>query len=353
VRHEFGRAGPWALGVEEELFFVDAGTLDAAPGFTRVIGEGDDRVKAEFFESLVEVATPVLPGAAAVLDELDRMRSELAVRAAENGLRIYAAGSHPLAIGREQAIVPLPRYEQMLASVGKSMWQQLVCGLHVHVSIPDGETALRAYEAVVPWLPVLLSLSANSPLAEGVDTGRRSVRAERLLQMPTGGTPPVLGSWDDWGAATAGDPTRRHWDAWLRPEYGTLEVRVMDMQTDVRRSAGFAAIVRALLLTVSGTVNASARKERLRRNFTVPGTVNEPYDRTLYARRREEASRLPPEPPEVEALAALVEPVLDGDDLELARLVLDGRPEAERQREVAAADGIAAVARDVAGRTLG
>jgi carboxylate-amine ligase len=331
--HRFGEAEPGTLGVEEELFFVDSGTLDAAPGFSQVVGEGSERIKAEVFESLVELASPVLPDAPAVLAELARMRAEIAGRAANHGLRIYAAGAHPLASDDDQQIVPLPRYEQMAASLGDVLRRQLVCGLHVHVSVPDPNTALRAFEAVLPWLPVLLALSANSPLAECGDTGRRSERAERLLLMPTGGAPPVLRGWDDWRTATGRDSTRRHWDAWPRPEYGTLEVRVMDMQTDVRRSAGFAAIVRALVLTVPGEV--------------------ETYDRELYARRREAASRLPPDPAEVEALAARVEPALSGEELELAHLVLEGRPEAERQLELAAADGLAAVIEDVAGRTLG
>ena len=332
-RHRFGEAEPGTLGVEEELFFVDPGTLDVAAGFSQVVGEGDARVKAEVFESLVELATPVLPDAPAVLGVLAGMRAEIAGRAATHGLQVYAAGAHPLASGDDQQIVPLPRYEQLAGSFGDALRRQLVCGLHVHVSVPDPDSALRAFESVVPWLPVLLALSANSPLADGGDTGRRSERAERLLLLPTGGTPPVLPSWDDWSAATGGDSTRRHWDVWPRPEYGTLEVRVMDMQTDVRRSAGFAAIMRALVSTVPGTV--------------------ETYDREHYARRREAASRLPPEPADVEALAALVEPALSGDELELANLVLDGRPEAERQLVVAAAGGLAAVTEDVADRTLG
>jgi carboxylate-amine ligase len=330
--HRFGRAAAGTLGVEEELFFVDAETLDVRGGFSRVVGDGDERTKAELFESLVELATPVLPAAATVLAELTRMRAEIAGRAAACGLGVYAAGAHPTASGDEQEIVPLARYERMAAELGDVLRSQLVCGLHVHVSVPDPDTALRAFESVVPRLPVLLALSANSPFADGADTGRRSDRAERLLLMPSGGTPPVLRTWDDWRSATGGDSTRRHWDAWPRPEYGTLEVRVMDMQTDVRRSAGFAAIVRALVSTVPGTV--------------------EKYDRELYARRREEASRLPPDPAEIEALAAAVEPMLEGEDLELARLVLEDRPEAERQHEVAAAGGLAAVARDVARRTL-
>jgi carboxylate-amine ligase len=348
----FGRAAPGTLGVEEELFFVDAETLDVRPGFSRVVGEPGERVKAEVFESLAELATPVLPDALAVLDELARMRSALDRRAAAHGLRLYAAGSHPFAAGLDQEVVPLPRYEQLIASIGDAMWQQLVCGLHVHVSVPDAAAALRSFEDVVAWLPVLLALSANSPFAECGDTGRRSERAERLLRMPTGGTPPVLRSWDDWRAATGSDSTRRHWDAWPRPEYGTLEVRVMDMQTDVRRSAGFAAIVRALVLTVPGTVKTNPGKERGRRDFTVPGTVKT-YDRELYAHRRDAASRLPPDPAEVEALSARVEPVLAGEELELARLVLHGRPEVERQLEVAAAAGLPAVTQDVAERTLG
>jgi carboxylate-amine ligase len=332
----FGRAEPWTLGVEEELFFVDAETLDVRSGYSLVVGEADERVKPEFFESLVEVTTPVLPDAASVHAELARLRAEIDTRAALHGLRIYAAGSHPLAVGADQEIVPLPRYEQLFASVGKPMWQQLVCGLHVHVSIPDQGTALLAYEAVVPWLPVLLALSANSPFAGSEATGRRSDRAERLLLLPTGGTPPVLSGWDDWHAATGSDSTRRHWDAWLRPEYGTLEVRVTDMQTDVRRSAGFAAIVRALARTAPTTVERP-----------------EPYDRALYASRREQATRLPPDPAEVETLTRTIDAVLEAEERELARLVLDGRPEAERQLEVAAVGGIAAVPPDVVARTLG
>ncbi len=312
------------VGVEEELFFVDAETLEVAPGFSRVVGEGDERVKAELFESLVELATPALPDASAVLEELRRMRAAIAERAAAHGLRIYAAGAHPLARGADQVIVPRPRYRKLAKSFGDAVWQQLVCGLHVHVSVPDEDTALRAFEWVVPWLPTLLALSANSPFAEGADTGFRSERAQRLLLLPTGGTPPVLRSWDDWRAAPD-----RHFDAWPRPEYGTLEVRVMDMQTDVRRTAGFAAIVRALLLTV-------------------PGTVKTPYDRELYAIRRDAASRIPPDPEEVEALASVVDVALHGEERELAHLVLEGRPEAERQLEL----GIAATLEDVAARTV-
>ena len=102
--------------------------------------------------------------------------------------------------------------------------------------MPDPETCLRAFEGIVPRLPALLAASANSPYWRGEPSGFRSIRSQLLLEMPTGGTPPVLRGWDDWQAASRGDNTRRHWDAWPRPEHGTLEVRVLDQPTSVRRS---------------------------------------------------------------------------------------------------------------------
>ena len=312
---------------------VRATTLRTAPAFTQVVGESHAGLKAELFECLAELVTPVVAGAGEVLAELRRLRLEVASLARPHGVLVHAAGSHALARGAGQPIVPVRRYELLAAQLGPRVYRQLVCGLHVHVSVPDPETCLDAFEAVVPWLPVLLALSANSPFAGGKNTSRRSERARRLLEMPTGGTPPVLATWDDWAAANQGDANRRHWDAWPRPEYGTLEVRVMDMQTDVRRSAGFAAIAQALVTR------------------PVPRR-SEPYDRELYERRRAEAGVAPPDPGEVAALAALVGPVLEGEARELADLVLHGRPEAERQLEVAAAHGIPAVPRDIVDRSL-
>jgi carboxylate-amine ligase len=184
--------------------------------------------------------------------------------------------------------------------------------------MPDGDTALRAFEGVIPWLPVLLALSANSPHAEREATGLRSTRADRLLEMPTGGTPPLLPDWAAWETATAGDDTRRHWDAWPRPEHGTLEVRIMDQQTDVRRSAACAGLVRELVMAVADNEHA-------------------PYDRELYARRRADAARIPADPTDVAALRTIVGP----------SVIFDDPPEAERQLKL----GPEAALRELASRS--
>lgn len=226
---------------------VDAETLEPArDGFSRVFGEATERIKPELFESFVEITTLVVETPEEAEAELRTLRQEVAERAAEHGLAVLATGSHPTARGLVP-LVPVERYQRMKAELGPQLNRQQVCGLHVHVSVPDPDTCLRAFEGVVPRLPALLADSANSPFWEGAYSGWRSIRSRILLEMPTGGTPPVLRSWDDWQKASRNDSTRRHWDAWPRPEYGTLEVRVMDQPTSLRRTGELTARVQRLV----------------------------------------------------------------------------------------------------------
>jgi glutamate---cysteine ligase / carboxylate-amine ligase len=268
----FGAAPPWSLGVEEELMLVDAETLEPArDGFSRVFGEATERIKPELFESFVEITTTVVETPEEVGTELRALRNEAAERATEHGLAVLATASHPTARGRVP-IVPVERYRRMKAKLGPNLCRQLVCGLHVHVSVPDPDTCLRAFEGVVPRLPALLAASANSPYWDRSFSGWRSIRSQILLEMPTGGTPPVLRNWGDWRAASRDDSTRRHWDAWPRPEYGTLEVRVMDQPTSLRRTTELAADVQRL-------VREAADSD------------GEPFDRSEYEAARERAGR--------------------------------------------------------------
>jgi carboxylate-amine ligase len=296
----FGAAPPWSLGVEEELMLVDAETLEPArDGFSRVFGEATERIKPELFESFVEITTPVVETAEEAESELRALRHEVAERAAGHGLAVIATGSHPTARGRVP-LVPVERYWRLKAQLGPQLYRQQVCGLHVHVSIPDPDTCLRAFEGVVPRLPPLLAASANSPFWDGTESGWRSIRSQILLEMPTGGTPPLLRGWHDWEAATRGDSKRRHWDAWPRPEYGSLEVRVLDQPTSLLRTSELAADVQRLVREAAET-------------------DGRPFDRAEYAARRDAAGR-------------------DG-----------GGPEAERQLEL----GPEAAVREIAARTLG
>jgi glutamate---cysteine ligase / carboxylate-amine ligase len=303
----------FAIGVEEELFLVGAETLEAAPLFSRVVPEPGERMKPELFECIVEITTPPCRDADEVLASLVALRSEVAERAARHGARILAAGTHPTARGEGQPIVPTPRYRELAAKLGDGVSRQLVCGLHVHVDVGDRNLGSGVFRGLVRWLPSILALSVNSPYTEGRDSGLASVRAGRLAELPTGGAPPLDLPDDDR------DYTRVHWD--LRPNYrfGTLEVRIADQQTDVRRSAAFAGLIQALVVWEAGQ-------------------RPEPCDLDRYREQREAAAAGRLDPSELLEFASRF-PWAE---------TLAAPPEAERQRAI----GLPGAVRDLADRSL-
>jgi carboxylate-amine ligase len=317
--------------VEEELMLVDPDSLELTSGVSRILPERTERLKTELFECVVETTTPVCESADEVLESLRGLRAEVMRRAGKHRLRVLATGSHPFSRGSDQEIVPEDRYRVMKAELGSAVYRQIVCGLHVHVGMPDPETCLRGFEGVLRWLPELLSIAANSPFVEGERTGVRSSRARRLAELPRSEAPPVFRSWEDWEAFVAGrDYTRMWWDIRPHPRLGTLEVRMPDQQTDVRRSAAVAALVQAL------AADATSR----------PLDVS---DRGQYVLRRAEGAvgALP-----VDGLRGAAEPAARrlGTWGVVERLL--GEPaEAERQLAVGAAGGLRAVAADLVERT--
>src|SRR5436190_21753045 len=163
----FDAAAGRTIGVEEELMLVDAETFESVPRVDEVLVALDgtelrSRVKKELFASVVELTTPVCGDATELADVLTRSRAEL-VRAVEPlGIRIIAAGTHPLSVAEEQEVVDEQRYQDFLRSIGPVVRRQGVNGVHVHVGVPDGDSCVRALEWLLPWLPVALALSANS-----------------------------------------------------------------------------------------------------------------------------------------------------------------------------------------------
>jgi carboxylate-amine ligase len=119
--------------------------------------------------------------------------------------------------------------------------------------MPSADDCWRCLELVLPWLPVVLALSANSPWFAGELTGMASNRAPVLAELPRAGAPPAFDSYAEWETwlerlvrlGVTEDYTRIWWDARPHPTLGTLEVRMPDQPTDVRLSAAFAALLQA------------------------------------------------------------------------------------------------------------
>jgi glutamate---cysteine ligase / carboxylate-amine ligase len=259
IPHTFGESEPFSLGVEEELMILDAATLEQVPAVDRILSgvEGlplPGRLKTELFASVFETNTDICATAGQVDDALPALRRAAAHAAEQEGLAIAASGTHPFARPEAQPIVKEERYVTFVGYGGISVRRQGVQGLHVHVGMPSPEDCWRCLDAILPWLPVVLALSANSPWFAGELTGMASNRAPILAELPRGGAPPAFASYAEWEAwverlvaiGVMEDYTRIWWDVRPHPKLGTLEVRAPDQPTDVRLSAAFAALVQAM-----------------------------------------------------------------------------------------------------------
>jgi carboxylate-amine ligase len=254
IEQTFGASSRWSVGVVEELMLVDEQTLELVPAAPLVLVEGDRSLKSELLMAVVEATTEICESPVQALEQMVERRAEAARRAEPHGLRVVAAGAHPSSRPEDQPVTEGPVYREFVEFAGPVARRQSVCGLHVHVGMPDAETCLRALEGVLPWLPVVLALSANSPFFRGEETGLLSTRAEVLAALPRAGAPPSFGSYAEWEAAmerwAAAGLVRTYRDTWwdvrVHPGLGTLELRIADQPTDVRLAGELVALLHTL-----------------------------------------------------------------------------------------------------------
>ncbi|HST18164.1 MAG TPA: YbdK family carboxylate-amine ligase [Gaiellaceae bacterium] len=262
IPHTFGESAPFSLGVEEELMILDATTLDQVGAVDAILAgvagrELPGAVKTELFASVLETTTGVCSDVAEVEAALVELRRATADAAGADGLAIAAAGSHPFARPEAQPIVQEERYTSFERYGGISVRRQGVQGLHVHVGMASPDDCWRCLEAILPWLPVVLALAANSPWLAGERTGMASNRALVLAELPRASAPPPFASyaeWEEWverlvRLGVTQDYTRIWWDVRPHPRFGTLEVRAPDQPTDVALAAAFTALLQALCAT--------------------------------------------------------------------------------------------------------
>jgi glutamate---cysteine ligase / carboxylate-amine ligase len=285
IEQHFDRA--LTLGVEEELMILDAERLAQRPVSTELIPmvEADrGSVKTELFQSVIELNTDVCDSPADAASVLRGLRHSTIDAAERLGCVIAGAGSHPFDTASEQRIVDEPHYEKFVAYAGPTARRQGVSGLHVHVGMPDADSCLRVLELVLPWLPLVLALSANSPWFEGQRTGLMSTRAEILGLLPRRGAPPHFASWSDWEelvdtfvrSGVASGYMALHWDIRPHPMFGTLEIRAPDQPTSLDTTSRFVELIHALS------------------RWALEEPARKPLSRAIYEQNRWAASRYGP-----------------------------------------------------------
>jgi len=171
------------------------------------------------------------------------------------GLAIGAAGTHPFAMWEDQRIVRRPRYRDLIAGLQFVARQELIFGIHVHVGLDDPDKAIHVVNGMRVHLPVLLALSANSPFWRGQSTGMLSARTPIFRAFPRVGIPPRYEDYADWSrriefmvdSRVISDYTYLWYDVRPHPQFGTVEIRVMDSQTRLEHTVGLAALAQAMV----------------------------------------------------------------------------------------------------------
>ncbi|HWI73584.1 MAG TPA: YbdK family carboxylate-amine ligase, partial [Baekduia sp.] len=178
----------------------------------------------------------------------------LRARARAAGATLIGAGIHPGGAFGDVVHVDEPRYHEIHAQLRGLLRRTPTCALHVHVGMPDAETAIHVYNGLREWLPLLQALAGNSPFWHGVDSGLATSRAQLFRGYPRGDIPRAFASFEDFeesvaavvAAGDAPDYTFLWWDIRPHPRLGTVEVRAMDAQSSLRTVHALAGLIHAL-----------------------------------------------------------------------------------------------------------
>ncbi|MFI8567016.1 glutamate--cysteine ligase [Rhodococcus sp. NPDC078407] len=255
------------VGVEEEYFIIDAGTMQPTATRGAVIAHarsmGIDAV-SELTQVQVETNSPPLQHLRDLREYVISTRTVLSAIAVSHGVRLLATGVSPVPRADSGAL-PVSdgdRYRRLARTYGALADSVATCGGHIHVEVPNKATAVQVCNFVRPWLPALLAMTSNSPIHDGVDTGHATWRSTVWGRWPSAGPPPYLHSADHYDDLVASmihtgvilDEASLYWDVRPSIHQPTIEVRVGDVPAVADEVALSAALVRGLVVTAMRSI---------------------------------------------------------------------------------------------------
>jgi carboxylate-amine ligase len=256
----FASSPKLSLGVEVELQILDLKTYGlcsgARPLLHRLVKTSKlehATIKPEIFQSMIEINTGVCDTISQVRHDLTNAVGQLRSAGEALGLEFASAGTHAFSSYEDRVVFPSERFRHLLERNRFLARRLVIFGLHVHLGMPDGDTAIAMMNAVLSSAPCFLALSASSPYWRGSDTGLASSRTTVFEAMPTAGTPPTFATWADFERHVEVLQASRSieslkdlwWDVRPSPAYGTLEVRVCDALPTVSETVAVVALMQA------------------------------------------------------------------------------------------------------------
>ena len=273
----------YTIGMEEEFFVFDARDAPGRAAHRQKLSQSrakalGDRVMTEMLQSQIEVATPPCTTHAR---SARRISPIIAARSArpprEHGLGLAAMGTFPLAFWPEQTVTPKSRYGEIMDDLQMVGYRNMLCGMHVHVEVPDLDTRINLIMRLTPYLPLLLALSTSSPFWQGHLTGLVGYRLAAYDELPRTGLPELFRTNADYnefvdalvGAKIIPDASYIWWA--LRPSLPnpTIELRVADSCTRLDDAIAIAALFRCLVRALDRDRDLNAGFDRVGRAITV------------------------------------------------------------------------------------
>jgi uncharacterized enzyme len=256
---EFVSSRSLTLGVELELQLVnpyDYDLSEATADLLRLLRKKNREwdVKPEITHGMFEMATGICENYDDIFSQLDEIRQAALLCADRLDIGICGGGTHPFQHWGERRIYETPRFDQLSALYGYLAKQFTVFGQHVHVGCPQADEALVLMHRLSRYVPHLIALSASSPFVQGSDTGFHSARLNSVFAFPLSGRAPMMRTWTEFSdyfeAMTATGIVKSmkdfYWDIRPKPEYGTVEVRVMDTPLTIAKAGAVAVFIQAL-----------------------------------------------------------------------------------------------------------
>ncbi len=249
-----------SIGIEEEYQTIDPETRDlrshiASEMLSKAKRALHESVKAEMHQAVIEVGTKVCHNIKEAREDIRSLRQQMITLAAENGLWLAAASTHPFADWKVQEIYPDERYLRVVEDMQLIARANLVFGLHVHIGIEDRNAAIHIMNSMRYFLPHILALSTNSPFWMGMQTGFKSYRCKVFERFPRTGIPDTFANWSEYETFVnllvrtncIDNGKKIWWDIRPHPFFNTLEVRVCDIPMRLDETVAIAALIQATM----------------------------------------------------------------------------------------------------------
>lgn len=256
---KFAASEALTFGLELEFQIVDrtSGLLAPSGLALRESLEGSEntaRFALEATQVTIEFNSSIHRVAMEMQQEVDAKVRLLCEAATARGLTIRGGGTHIAQFWNERVMTPSARAAELEIRFGFLPKRFSTYGMHVHVGMPDAESAIRVANVLQALCPLFIAMSAASPFLQNTDSRFAASRPLEPLVYPSGGPMPFMAGWGQFeiiaqeffDTGLARSLKDIYWDVRPKPEFGTVEVRVFDTPLSTRKAVQLAAWTRSL-----------------------------------------------------------------------------------------------------------